>query len=145
METLSETLVQSEEGYSFYGESLLEPDSWMMLINDEGRVVWSYQKPDDVPGQYSISDVASFTRWYLNDYPVYCWVREEGLLVRGSPKGSIWKHDITMQTSVLLQMPLWFLGFFLLALGVFWDFRILRCADGFGAASKCGMPRVPTG
>lgn len=117
METLSETLVQSEEGYSFYGESLLEPDSWMMLINDEGRVVWSYQKPDDVPGQYSISDVASFTRWYLNDYPVYCWVREEGLLVRGSPKGSIWKHDITMQTSVLLQMPLWFLGFFLLALG----------------------------
>lgn len=116
METLSETLVQSGQGYSFYGESLLEPDSWMMLLNDEGRVIWSYQKPDDVPEQYNISDVASFTRWYLNDYPVYCWVREDGLLVRGAPKDSVWKHDIAMQTSVLLQMPFWFLGGFLLAL-----------------------------
>lgn len=117
MEQLSETLVENEKGYVFSGESLLEPDSWLMLINEEGRVVWSYQKPDDVPGQYNISDVASFTRWYLNDYPVLCWVREDGLLVKGLPKGSIWKHDMSMQIHVLLQMPLWFLAFFLLALG----------------------------
>ena len=43
--------------------------------------------------------------------------REDGLLVVGSPKGSIWKHDIAMDTETLLQTPFWFLGIFLLALG----------------------------
>ena len=117
LQELSDALTWEETGYSFAGEELLEEERWMMLLNEEGQVVWSLRKPDDVPEQYTISQVASFTRWYLNDYPVLCWVREDGLLVVGSPKGSIWKHDITMETQALLQTPAWFLGFFLLALG----------------------------
>lgn len=38
-------------------------------------------------------------------------------MVVGSPKGSVWKHDIAMQTRTLLQTPAWFMSFFLLALG----------------------------
>ena len=117
MENLSDTLIWDGTAYSFAENELLEEDRWAMLMNHEGQVVWSLRKPDDVPEQYTVSDVASFTRWYLNDYPVQCWVREDGLLVVGSPKGSVWKHDIAMSTQALLQTPIWFLGFFLLALG----------------------------
>ena len=117
MEKLSETLIWDGTAYSFAEDELLEEDRWAMLLNQKGQVVWSLRKPNDVPEQYTVSDVASFTRWYLNDYPVQCWVREDGLLVVGSPKGSVWKHDIAMSTQDLLQTPAWFLGFFLLALG----------------------------
>lgn len=117
MAKLSDALTWDRTAYSFTGDELLEEDRWAMLLNQEGQVVWSLRKPDDVPEQYTVSDVASFTRWYLNDYPVQCRVREDGLLVVGSPKGSVWKHDIAMSTQSLLQAPIWFLGFFLLALG----------------------------
>ena len=117
MEQLSEALVWDGTTYSFTENTLLEADRWAMLLGQDGRVVWSLRKPEDVPEQYTLSDVASFTRWYLKDYPVQCWVREDGLLVVGSPKGSIWKHDIAMTTQTLLQIPIWFLVFFLLALG----------------------------
>lgn len=117
MEQLSDALVWDGTAYSFDGDALLEEERWAMLLNQEGQVVWSLRKPADVPEQYSVSDVASFTRWYLGDYPVQSWVREDGLLVVGSPKGSMWKHDIAMNTRTLLQAPVWFLAFFLLALG----------------------------
>lgn len=117
METLSDALVWDGTAYSLTENELLEEDRWAMLLNQEGQVVWSLRKPEDVPEQYTVSDVASFTRWYLSDYPVQSWVREDGLLVVGSPKGSIWKHDIAMSAQTLLQIPIWFLAFFLLALG----------------------------
>lgn len=117
MEKLSDTLLWDGTAYSFTGDALLEKDQWAILLNQEGEVVWSFRKPDDVPEQYTVSEVVSFTRWYLNDYPVQCRVREDGVLVIGSPKGSVWKHDIAMNTEALLQTPIWFLGFFLLALG----------------------------
>lgn len=117
MEALSDTLTWDGTAYSFTGAELLEADRWMMLLDEEGQVVWSLRKPADVPEQYTVSDVASFTRWYLNDYPVQCRVREDGLLVVGSQKGSVWKHDMAMSTGTLMQVPLWFGGIFLLALG----------------------------
>ena len=117
MEKLSDTLLRVGEDYSFTGDELLQEDRWAMLLNQEGQVVWSFRKPDDVPDQYTVSDVASFTRWYLDDYPVQCWVRADGLLVVGAPKESIWKYDIAMSTQVIRQTPAWFLSVFLLALG----------------------------
>ena len=116
-EELSAALTWSEEGYTFTGTDLLGEKHWAMLIGLDGQVVWSFHKPADVPEAYALTDVASFTRWYLNDYPVQCRVREDGLLVIGSPKGSVWKHDISMNMDALLQIPLWFFLFFFLALG----------------------------
>lgn len=114
---LSETLTWDGTGYAFTGEQLLKADQWAMLLDETGQVVWEFQKPDDVPEQYTITDVAAFTRWYLNDYPVLCRVRDDGLLVAGAPKDSVWKHDMAMSTQTLLQTPAWLIGFFLLALG----------------------------
>lgn len=113
----SKALTWDGKSYTFTGENLLEEDCWMMLLNPQGQVVWSLRKPEDTPEQYTLTDVASFTRWYLEDYPVRYWVRPDGLLVVGSPKGSVWKHDIAMNTQDLLQIPIWFAGIFLIALG----------------------------
>ena len=116
-EKVSAALVRSGSGYTFTGEELLGEQRWAMLIDPGGEVVWSVWKPADVPEEYALTDVASFTRWYLNDYPVQCRVREDGLLVIGSPKGSVWKHDISMNMDALRQVPLWFILFFFLAVG----------------------------
>lgn len=114
---ISSALSLEGDGYTFTGASLLGEGSWAFLLDQNGQVIWSFQKPGDLPDQYTLTEVASFTRWYLNDYPVLCWVREDGLLVVGAPKGSIWKHDMSMDTPTLLQTPFWFGGMFLLALG----------------------------
>ena len=63
METLSDALVWDGTAYSLTEDELLEEDRWAMLLNQEGQVVWSLRKPEDVPEQYTVSDVASFTRW----------------------------------------------------------------------------------
>ena len=116
-EKVSAALVWSGSGYTFTGEELLGEQRWAMLIGLDGQVAWSLRKPADVPDEYTLTDVASFTRWYLNDYPVQCRVREDGLLVIGAPKGSVWKHDMSMGMDVLLQIPLWFMFLFFLAIG----------------------------
>ena len=113
---VSSSLARDDGGYAFTGTDLLPDGNWALLLDQSGQVIWSFQKPADVPDHYTLTEVASFTRWYLEDYPVQCWVREDGLLVVGSPKGSIWKHDIAMDTPTLLQTPFWFSGIFLLAL-----------------------------
>ncbi len=114
---ISDALAWDGTAYRFTGEDLLEDDHWAMLLDENGQVAWSVRKPADVPEQYSLTDVASFTRWYLGDYPVQCRIRDDGLLVVGAPKGSVWKHDMVMGISTLQQTPLWFGGIFLLALG----------------------------
>ena len=115
--SVSSTLTWNGTDYEFSGEDLLGDDRWAILISEDGQVIWSFQKPVDVPEQYSLTDVASFTRWYLRDYPVQCRIRDDGLLVVGSPKGSVWKHDISTESRLLHDAPLWCGGIFLLTLG----------------------------
>lgn len=114
---ISDALSPEGAGYAFVGEDLLGEGQWAMLLDETGQVVWSFRKPQEVPEHYSLTDVASFTRWYLKDYPVQCRIRSDGLLVVGSPKGSIWKHDMAMDLRTLYQVPFWFTGLFLAALG----------------------------
>ncbi len=114
---ISSALTWDGTDYDFSGDELLENDRWAVLISEDGRVVWSLRKPADVPEQYTLTDVASFTRWYLNDYPVQCRIRDDGLLVVGSPKGSVWKHGISTPAQLLHAAPLWCGIIFLLALG----------------------------
>lgn len=116
-QAVSDCLTQTADGYTFTGEALLRPENWAMLLNEGGQVVWSFRKPADVPDAFSLTEVASFIRWYLGDYPVQCRVRDDGLLVVGDAKGSIWKHDIALNTESLLQTPVWAAGLFLMALG----------------------------
>lgn len=92
------------------GEYIVSTDTYVMLdqaqafamiIDDYGDVIWSYNKPDDIPSKYGLKDVVSFSRWYLNDYPVYTRIRDEGILVAGVPKDSVWKYVMEYRLETL--------------------------------------------
>ena len=103
IEKISDQII-NVDGYYKVEQSVYElldkTASFAMIIDDSGKIMWEYNKPSDVPDFYDIKEVASFTRWYLNGHPAYIWTRDDGILVVGHPKGSIWKYDfeVNMET-----------------------------------------------
>lgn len=87
---------------------------WAMLIGRDGQVIWNKNLPGDIPRHYTLTDVASFSRWYLNDYPVSVWEHPDGLLVLGDPKSSIWKYNITSTEDTISHIPGFLAGFLIL-------------------------------
>ena len=81
--------------------------AWMMLLDDNGDVIWSEAMPDDLPRSYTVSDVASFSRWYLEDYPVRVWQHPYGLFVLAYPDKSLWKMQIELPLNALGNIELW--------------------------------------
>lgn len=71
------------------------------LLNDMGDVVWSYQLPADVPEHYTMRDVVQFSRYYLNDYPVYTRIMDDVVLVVGMPRQTVWKYHLSFQISTV--------------------------------------------
>lgn len=83
-------------------QSILEQaDAWAMLLNEEGLVIWQNDLPEELPRSYSIFDVAAFSRWYLQDYPVKIWNYSEGLLVVGFQPGTAVQYHISLKTNYL--------------------------------------------
>lgn len=130
--------VLTEPGQSVIGERY----QWAMLLDDHGQVIWSENLPDDVSRSYTVPEAASFARWYISDYPVNVWQHKDGLFVLGSPKGSIWKHDISMPAKMLNNIPAWMIGALILnciaavLLALLFSFRFFRSlqplVDGIG-------------
>jgi signal transduction histidine kinase len=87
--------------------AIKENNGWAMLLSEDGNVIWSENLPSDVPLSYSVYDVASFTKWYLKDYPVYVWQHPDGLFVLGYEKGTVWKHGIEMPQAMMDHTLLW--------------------------------------
>ncbi len=59
---------------------------WLIIIDEKGDVINSYKKPNEIPKHFEISDVAKFTRWYLQDYPVFTYTYNKSLVVIAYPK-----------------------------------------------------------
>lgn len=117
LKTISNSLVKTEQGYQMEDSQIIKNNNlWAMLLDHQGKVVWQERKPAEIPNSYTITDVASFSRWYLKDYPVHVWVREDGLFVLGSPKHSTWKYLMELDYKELEIMPYWAIGIFLLSL-----------------------------
>lgn len=83
---------------------------WAMLLDDNGKVIWSRNLPEDLPLKYTSSDIASFTKWYLNDYPVEVWKHDYGLFILGNDKNTIWKFKLELPQTVLRNSPKWLLS-----------------------------------
>lgn len=98
--------------YALADETILPEDNWCILLDENGDIIWSLHKPSDIPGHYSLNDIARLTRWYLNDYPVYVRAEDYGLFILGVPKNMVGKYSIeyTME---------WFDTLFMRILSVF--------------------------
>ena len=75
-----------------------------MVLDDDGDVVWSYALPEHLARRYTPADVARFARWYLDDYPVFCWTEDYGLFVIAMPQGSIWKYNLYNSPQLLTDV-----------------------------------------
>ncbi len=111
---ISENLTQEENGFRLTDEEVLPTDNWCILIDASGQVVWQANKPEDIPTQYSINDVARMTRWFLNDYPVYVRTEDYGLLVLGTPKNAVGKYHIEYSMEWFHTLPLRLVGILVL-------------------------------
>lgn len=96
-EEVADNLFQDDNGYFLFEEAALELEKsniWAIFIdNATMQVVWQTDNlPETVPASYSISDIASLTRGYIDGYPTFTGEAEHGLVVLGYPKDSFWKH-----------------------------------------------------
>ena len=90
---IAENFLSDPDGFAL-PDGILPEQYWCILLNDNGDIIWSKNKPDDIPDHYSIQDIARMTRWFLNDYPVYVDVEDYGLLILGIPKNAVGKYPI---------------------------------------------------
>lgn len=147
---------EGAEGFSFRegdASTWLQGYAWAMVLDDEGRVVWQYQLPESLDRHYTASEIAAFSRWYLQDYPVFCQVRDYGLLVLGLPQNSIWKYNFWTYPQwiewILSRGGTLVLGILLLILVLCMVFswrgtRSLRTvADGMDALAEGRTVRLP--
>lgn len=92
------------EGLPDYAEQKLRQyNIWAMYLTSTGECFWRLDVPQEVPQHYSIQEVALFSKGYLEDYPVFVWSTEDGLLVLGYPKNSYMKltsNYYSMETMV---------------------------------------------
>ncbi len=137
---IAASLSQQPDGsfrLSAEGQAMLsEQYQWAMLLDERGAVIWETQLPVNLPRQYSVGQVASFTRWYLDDYPVYVWRRGDGLLVLGRAAGSQWKHDLELPESFFDNLGAWLTAALLLnaaaalLLALLFGLRLFRAMRG---------------
>ncbi len=87
----------TDGGYSISDDviaKLKEENAWAFLIdNDTRQVAWQTDNlPNNIPMQYTLSDIAELTRGYIDGYPAFTGDAKNGLLVLGFPKDRFWKH-----------------------------------------------------
>lgn len=155
---IADSMVETAEGLAFGAERT--PQEWMngyawaMVLDDVGNIRWSYGLPQELNHAYTPGDIAKFARWYLADYPVFCWTEPYGLFVIGLPKGSLWKYSIYSSPDFALSMvrvlPAAALGMLLLGLVLcFWlswrgAKRLETVANGLDALAQGQTVQLPT-
>jgi len=86
------------------GEMLTKNNNFLMLLNDDGIIILSKNLPEELNKQYSLKDVAAFTRYYLKDYPVQTYIIDKGLLIIGEPKNTEWKYNLIYKIDTIQNL-----------------------------------------
>lgn len=129
--TISEELTETDGQFSLSpeGESLLVSHyAWGMLLDVNGNAIWTWNLPEEIPASFTVPEAASFSRWYLHDYPVYVWQHDRGLLVLARPKGSFWKLNINRPQQLVEQLPAY--GLLILTIDLLLIFSLAALAGG---------------
>lgn len=104
-EMSDEGLILSQEGKEYLMKNKF---LFLMVLNETGDVIYGWNLPEDLKTHYTVGEVASFSKWYLNDYPVKVWNTEQGLLVAGGEKNSIWKYTLEFPEYFMRRMGRYF-------------------------------------
>ncbi len=95
--SVMEALTLTQNGYVLdreMEEELARKDQWAMLLDENGRVIWSARKPEELEDEYSRSDIARMSKWYLKGYPVQMRVWDDRIMIVGMQKETMWKYPI---------------------------------------------------
>lgn len=132
----------------------LQGYAWAMALDDDGSVIWQHDLPQNLNKHYTASEIASFSRWYLDDWPVFCWTADYGLFVAAVPRGSVWKYNIYNNEQLMNAMAAGMLPALALLLGVAaaccllfsWRGarRLQTIAAGLATVADGGTIRLPT-
>ena len=124
------------------------------LYAADGSVIWQHDLPQNLNKHYTASEIASFSRWYLDDWPVFCWTADYGLFVAAVPRGSVWKYNICNNEQLMSAMAAGMLPALALLLGVAaaccllfsWRGarRLQAIAAGLATVADGGTIRLPT-
>lgn len=107
-------------------QKLKDNNIWAAYLDINGNKSWTVEAPDDLPQQFTIQDVALFSKGYLADYPVFVWNTDDGLLVLGYPKDSYTKLTSNyLSIRAIEALPLYITGMLMI------DFLILFFAYYF--------------
>lgn len=99
-------------------ETLLPEEDWCILLDENGDIIWSLNKPADIPDHYSLSDIARISKWFLSDYPVYMRTEDYGLFILGIPKKSVGKYSIEFTMEWFDTLPIRIFRVFILNFAV---------------------------
>lgn len=88
---------------------LEDKNIWAIRIDKSGEVIESFNKPKEVKNKFEISDIVRFTRYYLNDYPVFTFVLDDGILVLAYPKNSLDKFPFNYYSYDLAKIDFFIL------------------------------------
>jgi len=97
LDTAGGQIILSDAGYDYLNQHYV----WAMLLNDQGQVIWNWQLPDPLNHPYTAREIAVFSKWYLEDYPVTERITDFGLLVTAQEKDSVWKYNVSDSTRVI--------------------------------------------
>lgn len=95
--SVMEALTPTPDGFMLDGEmeeEFAQKDQWAMLLDENGQVVWSIRKPEELQDEYSRSDIARMSKWYLKGYPVQTRVWDDRIMVVGMQKETMWKYNL---------------------------------------------------
>lgn len=68
---------------------------WAMLLDDDGCILWQWELPQQLNHPYTARQIAAFSKWYLDDYPVTERITDYGLLVAAQERYSTWKQNFS--------------------------------------------------
>ena len=80
-------------------EEFEQKDQWAMLLDENGRVIWSIRKPEELKDEYSRSEIARMSKWYLKGYPVQMRAWDDRIMIVGMQKETMWKYNMEFTIS----------------------------------------------
>lgn len=92
-----EALTLTQNGYTLdkeVEEEFERMDQWAMLLDEDGRVIWSIRKPEELEDEYSGPEIARMSKWYLRGYPVQMRAWDDRIMIVGMQRDTMWKYNI---------------------------------------------------